>query len=256
MILYSRILGNHSHHLLIFHGLFGMSDNWNTLAQKFAEYFTVHTLDLRNHGQSFHEQEMSYQTMSDDILNYINHYEINDFSLLGHSLGGKAVMEFALTQPTEKLKKLVVADMSQKAYPPHHQGIIKALASVDFSIIHSRSKVEQQLKKYISEQGVIQFLMKNLYWNDEKKLGFRFNLSAIQNNYDRLINNTNSFGTFEKPTLFLAGEKSNYILPQDEFIIKKQFPNANILKIKNAGHWLHADNPTEFFEKSLAFLLK
>jgi len=253
MILHSKIYGNSSTHLLIFHGLFGMSDNWATLAQKFSEKFTVHTIDLRNHGKSFQDNEMNYKVMSDDILNYIEFHKIPDFILLGHSLGGKAVMEFALTQNSDNLKKIIIADIAPKAYPPHHQGIIKAIESVDFSKVQSRKEVEEILKIYIKEIGVIQFLLKNLYWNEAKKLNFRLNLKAISLNYNQLMNKPNSSGIFDKPTLFLAGEKSHYILPQDSFQIKQQFPQAEISIIKNAGHWLHAENPTDFLEKTLIF---
>src|SRR5690606_21126969 len=112
------------------------------------EKFTVHAIDLRNHGRSFHSDEMSFSAMTQDILDYLNHHGIQNCFLMGHSLGGRSVIDFSFTYP-EKVEKLIVVDMAPKAYPPHHQGIIKALNSVDFEKVEKRSDVEEVLKQYI-----------------------------------------------------------------------------------------------------------
>ena len=154
-------------------------------------------------------------------------------------------MQFAINFP-ERVEKLIVVDISPKAYPPHHQGIIKALQSVDFNKVESRQDVENVLGEYIHEKFVIQFLMKNLYWTEDKKLAWRFNLDTLATHYTEFVSNAIKFGVFSGPTLFIAGANSNYILPQDEFLIRQQFPNYKLIKIKNAEHWVQANNPVDF----------
>lgn len=249
-ILHSKIFGENisSTPLLVFHGLFGMLDNWGSFGKELGEFLPVHLIDLRNHGRSFHSEEMSHDNLADDITNYMDYYGIEKAHVLGHSLGGKAVMQFAINYP-EKVEKLIVVDISPKAYPPHHQGIIKALEMVDFNTVASRSDVEKVLTQYIPEKSTIQFLAKNLYWEesgDSKKLNWRFNLKTLAEKYNQFVSNAIKFGFFQGETLFIAGEKSNYILPQDEFSIKQQFPKAQFVKIKNAAHWVQADNPVDF----------
>lgn len=254
-ILNSKIFGENlsSTPLLVFHGLFGMLDNWGSFGKELGEFLPVHLIDLRNHGRSFHSESMSHDDLANDIANYMNHYGIEKAHVLGHSLGGKAVMQFALSYP-EKVEKLIVVDISPKAYPPHHQGITKALETVDFEIVKSRNEVEAVLSQYIPEKSTIQFLAKNLYWTDDKKLNWRFNLKTLSEKYNEFVSNAVKFGIFEGETLFISGEKSNYILPQDYFSIKQQFPKAHIVKIKNAAHWVQADNPVDFSEVVKEFL--
>lgn len=254
-ILHSKIFGEDqsSTPLLVFHGLFGMLDNWGSFGKELGEFLPVHLIDLRNHGRSFHSDSMTHDDLADDIAHYMDHYGIKKAHVLGHSLGGKAVMQFAIKYP-EKVEKLIVVDITPKAYPPHHQGIIKALESVDFNVVGSRSDVEGVLSQYIPEKSVIQFLTKNLYWTDEKKLNWRFNLKTLSEKYNEFVSNAIKFGVFEGETLFIAGEKSNYILPQDEFGIKQQFPKATTVIVKNAAHWVQADNPVEFIRLVKEFL--
>ena len=254
-ILHSKIFGAEKSGtpLLVFHGLFGMLDNWGSFGKEMGEFFPVHLVDLRNHGKSFHSDEMSHNDLALDILHYMDFHHIEKCNLLGHSLGGKAVMQFAIQYPL-KLDKLIVVDISPKAYPPHHQGILKALESVDFNIITTRQDAEEVLHQYIPEKSVIQFLTKNLYWNEDKKLRWRFNLKTLSEKYSEFVSNAIKFGVFTGKTLFISGEKSNYILPQDEFQIKQQFPVSSVITIKNAGHWVQAENPTDFNEVVKKFL--
>lgn len=254
-ILNSKIFGENlsSTPLLVFHGLFGMLDNWGSFGKDLGEFLPVHLIDLRNHGRSFHSEHMSHDDLADDISRYMDHYGIKKAHVLGHSLGGKAVMQFAMNFP-EKVDHLMVVDISPKAYPPHHQGIIKALETVDFDTVNSRNEVEAILSQYIPEKSTIQFLAKNLYWTDDKKLNWRFNLKTLSEKYSEFVSNAIKFGVFEGETLFISGEKSNYILPQDEYSIKQQFPKAKIVKIKNAAHWVQADNPAEFSKVVKEFL--
>lgn len=255
-ILHSKIYGEGAActPLLVFHGLFGMLDNWGSFGKVFGEEFPVHLMDLRNHGKSFHDEAMSHDDLAADIRNYMADHHLEKVNLLGHSLGGKAVMQFAVKFP-EKVEKLIVVDISPKAYPPHHQGILKALQSVDFEEISTRQEAEAVLEQYIPEKSVIQFLAKNLYWNDDKKLGWRFNLPVLTEKYDQFVSNAIGSGTFDGRTLFVGGAKSSYILPQDEFLIRQQFPNSKIISIPNAGHWVQAENPADFNAVVKEFLL-
>jgi esterase len=254
-ILHSKIYGSEKSGtpLLVFHGLFGMLDNWGSFGKEMGELFPVHLIDLRNHGKSFHSFEMSHDDLAHDILHYMEFHKIDQCNLLGHSLGGKAVMQFAIKYPL-KVDQLIVVDISPKAYPPHHQGILKALESVDFNQISTRQEAEEILHQYIPEKSVIQFLTKNLYWTEDKKLAWRFNLKTLSEKYSEFVSNAIKYGVFSGKTLFISGEKSNYILPQDEFQIKQQFPNSSVVTIKNAGHWVQAENPKDFNELVKDFL--
>lgn len=253
MILHSKIFGNNFHHLLIFHGLFGMSNNWLNISKQLCLKFTVHLIDLRNHGKSFHHCSMNLSDLAYDIFNYVNYYKLSKFSLLGHSLGGKAVMEYVFTYSSIFLYKIIIVDIAPKQYPPSHQNILNALNSIDFNILKTRKDVESFLKKFIFDEKIILFLLKNLYWNNQK-LKFTFNLNAINQNYLFLINKSNFQGTFSKPTLFLYGEHSNYLLEEDKNMISYYFNNVQFYMIPNAHHWVHIDNPIEFTKQINFFL--
>ncbi|WP_417431333.1 alpha/beta fold hydrolase [Halpernia sp.] len=254
-ILHSKIYGKEKPEipLLVFHGLFGMLDNWGTFGKDFGEIMPVHLLDLRNHGKSFHSDEMSHDNLAEDILNYMSANQIEKAHLLGHSLGGKAVMQFAMKFP-EKVEKLIVVDIGPKSYPPHHQGILKALQSVDLENVKSRGEVEEILSQYIPEKSVVYFLAKSLYWTENKKLAWRFNLKTLTEKYTEFVSNAIKFGVFSGETLFISGANSNYILPQDSFLIKQQFPNSKIISIQKAGHWVQAENPKDFHNVVYEFL--
>lgn len=254
-ILHSKIYGQNQPGtpLLVFHGLFGMLDNWGSFGKEMSEFFPVHLLDLRNHGKSFHSENMSHDDLADDILRYMEFHNLQKINLLGHSLGGKAVMQFAIKYP-EKVDRLIVVDIAPKSYAPHHQGILKALESVDFTNLKSRGEVENVLTEYIPEKSVIYFLAKSLYWDENKKLNWRFNLKTLSEKYAEFVSNAIQFGVFEGETLFIKGKKSNYILPEDDNLIKQQFPNSHLVEIKNAGHWTQAENPVDFNAAVLQFL--
>ena len=250
-ILHSNIIGE-GKPLVILHGFLGMSDNWKTLGKEYAENgFEVHLLDLRNHGKSFHSSEFSYELMVEDVLNYCNKHQLNSICLIGHSMGGKTAMLFAVTHP-DKVEKLLIADISPKYYAPHHQTILEGLNSIDFTIIDSRDKANEQLAKYVTDFGTRQFLLKNIYRKTKTELGFRFNLESLTNS--EIGNALPTDSIFNKKTLFLKGDKSDYILDDDIPLIKHHFPQANVISIQNAGHWLHAENPKMFFDESLSFL--
>ena len=252
-MLYSRIEGQ-GKPLLIIHGFHGMSDNWKSFGSLYAtEGFQTHMLDIRNHGKSFHSDDFSYDVMCQDVLEYCQEHNLDKVSIIGHSMGGKVAMLFATKHP-ETVEKLIVADIGPKYYAPHHQDILAGLNAVDFSIKPSRAEVEETLYPYIPDFGTRQFLMKNLYWVEPGQLGFRFNLKVFNNKIDVIGTALPEENIFEKPTLFIRGGNSNYILDTDLPEIKKHFPNFELVTIPNVGHWLHAENPKLFFEETARFL--
>lgn len=253
MNLHSQILGS-GQAFVILHGFLGMSDNWKTLGTRWSEDgYEVHLLDLRNHGRSFHSDEFSYEVMAEDLKKYCEEHDLKEIVLLGHSMGGKVAMQFVVTYP-EMVSKLIIADMGPKAYPPHHQDILKALSQLDFSKIKSRGEAEDILSKYIKDEGTRLFLLKNLYRKSKNEFGLRINLPVLSEKIDE-VGKALSESTFYKgDVLFLGGEKSGYIEPMDELLIKKHFPKADIKTISNAGHWLHAENPNEFYDNVMIFL--
>lgn len=253
-ILHSRVLGK-GQSLLILHGYLGMGDNWKSLGNKFAEYFEVHLIDQRNHGRSFHSDAFDYELMVEDLYCYIEYHRLKNCILLGHSMGGKTAMLFAVENP-EIIDKLLIADISPREYEPHHNEILAGLNSIDFSIQNSRQLVDEKLSEFISEAGVRQFLLKSVFWREKGQLGFRFNLPSLTENNSEIGAALPSFTSFEGSTLFLAGESSGYITEEEVPIINAHFPNAIIITIPDAGHWLHAEKPQEFYEQVMRFVKK
>ncbi len=252
-LLHSKVLGE-GKPFLILHGFLGMSDNWKTLGTKYAEEgFQVHLIDQRNHGHSFWSEDFDYDILAKDLLVYMEHHGLGKAILLGHSMGGKTAMQFACNYP-DRTEKLVVADIAPKYYPPHHHDIINALHSLDFDIIDSRSEADTVLGEKIKSLGIRQFLLKNLYWVEKGKLGFRCNLEVLGRKMNEIGENIGSSDIYEGPTLFLRGDRSEYVTEGDWDAIKRHFPKSTVETVQNAGHWLHAENPKEFFEKSISFL--
>jgi esterase len=242
--------------LIILHGLFGQSDNWNTLAKNFSENkFEVFTLDLRNHGLSPHSEEWNYNVMAEDILQFLQDNNLYRPIILGHSMGGKVAMTFAINY-NGLIDKLIVADIAPVEYPAHHNEILFALNSVDFNNLHTRKEVDDVLSKIISDFGTRQFLLKNIYWENipENRMNWRFNLKVICKNYNEILSEViNKSSNVE--ALFIKGENSNYILDNHITAINERFSNSKLVSIPNAGHWVHADQPKLFYEEVIKFLL-
>ncbi len=253
MQLHSNIIGE-GKPFIILHGFLGMGDNWKTLAKQFSALsFQVHLVDQRNHGRSFHDSEFNYDVLATDLKAYCSHHNLKDIILLGHSMGGKTAMLFAALYP-EIVSKLIVADIAPRFYPVHHDAILEGLSSLDFEQITSRKEAEIQLSKYVQDVGTRQFLLKNIYRISSNALGLRINLKALRTNVFEVGEALPTTLNFQKDTLFLRGDKSEYISTQDEPLIKHQFPSAIIKTISNAGHWLHAENPVEFYNRVCAFI--
>jgi pimeloyl-ACP methyl ester carboxylesterase len=253
MQLYSNIL-EEGKPFVILHGFLGMSDNWKTLGTQFSEYgFQVHLIDQRNHGRSFHDSEFNYEVLVEDLKQYCDEHQLKDIVLLGHSMGGKTAMLFATTYP-ELVSKLIVADISPRFYPVHHDAILEGLSALDFNEISSRGEADKALSSYVSDPGTRMFLLKNLYWVEKGQLGLRINLEVLKNEVAEVGEALPSYSRFEKDTLFLRGDRSEYIGIEDERIIKNHFSKAVIETISNAGHWLHAENPKDFFKAVINFV--
>src|SRR5690554_5916227 len=231
--------------LIILHGLFGSLDNWMTLGKKWSENYEVWLVDQRNHGKSPHSEEFNYKIMADDVKNLITQNGIHQPIILGHSMGGKTAMEFAIKYPTE-VSKLIVVDIAPVSYEVHHYGIVEALKSVAIRTIKNRKEAEEQLAVKIKELGVRQFLLKNLYRTKNQSFAWRFNLSVLERELEAISNWAISEGKYEGESLFIKGGNSDYILPQYAFEIAQKFPNYQLEEIKNVGHWLHAESPQKF----------
>lgn len=252
-LLHSKIIGD-GKPLLILHGFLGMADNWKTLGTQYAdEGFRAHLIDQRNHGKSFHSEDFNYDLLSKDLKQYMEYNALSKAIVLGHSMGGKTAMQLACNYP-EFVSKLIVADIAPKFYPPHHQDIINALNAIRLETISSRSQADEELSRYIVDFGIRQFLLKNLYWVERGRLGFRFNLAVLSNKMEEIGENIGSTDVFNGATLFLKGDRSEYFSTNDLPEIRRHFPMAAMETIENAGHWLHAENPKQFFEKSIAFM--
>ena len=253
MHLHSNIIGE-GQPFIILHGFLGMGDNWKTLAKQFSGLgFQVHLVDQRNHGRSFHDSEFNYDVLAADLKAYCSYHNLQNIVLLGHSMGGKTAMLFAALYP-EIVSKLIVADISPRFYPVHHDAILEGLSSLNFEEITSRKQAEEQLSKYVQDVGTRQFLLKNIYRLSPSVLGLRINLKTLKTNVSEVGEALSSNLNFQKDTLFLRGDKSEYISDQDRPLIKHQFPTAVVKTISNAGHWLHAENPVEFFHNVRVFI--
>lgn len=253
MTLHSNIFGQ-GKPFIILHGFLGMGDNWKTLAKQFAtQGYQMHLVDQRNHGRSFHHSEFNYEVMAQDLKQYFELNNLNNAVVLGHSMGGKTAMHFA-TQYPELVSQLIVADISPRYYPVHHDVILNGLSSLNFDVIKNRSEADQTLSEYVTNIGTRMFLLKNLYWVQKGQLDLRLNLEVLKENVSEVGEALPMQATYQKDTLFLRGDKSEYIGTTDEAIIKRHFPKAKIITITNAGHWLHAENPKDFYSAVMAFL--
>lgn len=253
MILHSNTFGE-GRPFIILHGFLGMGDNWKTLARHFSKSnFEMHLVDQRNHGRSFHSDDFDYELMANDLKVYCDHHELSDITLLGHSMGGKTAMLFASNYP-ELVTKLIVADISPRYYPVHHDEILEGLSQLDFSFVQTRLEADQVLEEYVRNTTVRQFLLKNLYWVHKGELGLRINLEVLKDNVSEVGEALPSYAIFTKDALFLRGDRSEYIGASDEAIIQRHFPASKIHTISNAGHWLHAENPKEFYDAVINFV--
>lgn len=236
--------------VVILHGLFGTSDNWGSIGKELGEPTTagapaldVLLVDLRDHGRSPHTEATSYPLMAADVHALVSRLGLKDIVLVGHSMGGKAAMVFAQRWP-ELLKHLVVIDISPKEHANNHAHIIHALRTAELERGPSRKEVETHIAQHVKEPGVVQFLLKNLHWKDDKQLAWRMNVPLLERDLDAILAPIGP-ETVRVPTLFVRGGQSDYILREDIPAIREQFPNSRVETVPFAGHWVHAQAPDE-----------
>jgi pimeloyl-ACP methyl ester carboxylesterase len=238
--------------LVILHGLFGSADNWFSIARELDKEFTMYLVDQRNHGDSPHDDEWNYDVMVEDLKELLDEEGLDKANLMGHSMGGKTVMNFALKYP-ERVEKLIVADIAPRYYPVHHESILEGLNSLDLKAINSRKEADDALAKYISEPGIRQFLLKSL-GRDADGFAWKINLPIITKNIENVGEALPEGESFDGPTLFLAGANSNYVQQKDLPEMLEFFPNYELEFVQNAGHWLHAEQPHAVVEEIRKFL--
>lgn len=238
--------------LFILHGVFGSADNWQTLGKDWAEYFTVYLIDQRNHGLSPHDDEFNYEVMSKDILELMKDENLDKINILGHSMGGKTAMKFSVMYP-EKVSNLIVVDIAPRYYQPHHQQIFKGFHAVDIPNLNSRGEADKQMQRVISSFMIRQFLLKNLT-REGDSFKWKHNLSVIEKSIENIGKGLEGNEVFEGKTLFIGGAKSDYITKEDHDKIKTHFPSAEIVMIKDAGHWVHAEQPKALYKTVNKFL--
>jgi pimeloyl-ACP methyl ester carboxylesterase len=250
--LHYKTYGQGAKSLIIMHGLLGTLDNWQSLAVKYSKDFKVYSLDMRDHGKSPHTEGLSYHFMAEDLKLFMQHQGISEAIVMGHSMGAKAAMFFTYYYP-ELVSKLIAVDMAPFEGKGNHDEIFYALRALDLDEYDKRSQVDDVLAINIKEWGVRQFLLKNL---DRTTDGFtwKMNLEGIYASYHMIREAVPFKKVFKKPTLFLKGALSSYIKHEDIQGIRKYYPNAELKTINNAGHWVHAENPKDFYEASVLFM--
>lgn len=239
--------------VIILHGLFGTSDNWQTLAKKLAENYSVYIIDLRNHGRSPHDDEFNYKIMSEDLKDFMESHWIYSARIIGHSMGGKVAMQFALDHP-DMIEKLVIVDIANESYKGGHEVIFNALLDLDLEKTKSRKEADAFLESQIKDFGVRQFLLKNLTRNKAGQYVWKMNLTVIHQNYQSILSKIDGEEAFEGATLFAKGGLSKYITESNFETTKHFFPNAKLEIIENVGHWVHAEAPKELLEILEKFL--
>lgn len=241
--------------MFILHGIFGMLDNWHNIAKQLSEQgFLVYTIDARNHGQSPHSDDMSYQLMSEDVIELADDLGLDTFILMGHSMGGKTAM-WTANQFGNRLEKLILVDIAPKTYQPGHLTYFDAFEQIPWNTLSSRKEIDDALMAYESNMGVRLFLAKNIDRNSEGSFSVKSNIKAIKKAYNEIISELVFTSIYHQPTLFLLGENSRYLKEEDKPYILTYFPSSEFVYVSNAGHWVHADNPKDFLDKLMNFLI-
>ena len=230
--------------LLIAHGLFGSARNWGVIAKRLSEKRQVTAVDMRNHGASPWFDSQTYPEMASDLAGVLT--EKSD--VLGHSMGGKAAMVLALTQP-ELVRRLVVADIAPVAYSHTQLDKIDAMRRVDLNRVTTRAEAAEMMG--LDDPALAAFFLQS---RDMASKRWRLNLDALTANMPDILGFPEVSGVFEGPALFLTGAQSDYVLPEHRARIRALFPHARFAKIPDAGHWLHAEKPREFAAAVEVFL--
>lgn len=237
--------------LLIAHGLFGSARNWGVIARRLADTRDVIAVDMRNHGASPHSPAHSYPDLAADLAEVITHIGA-PVDLLGHSMGGKAAMQLALTNGA-LLRRLIVADIAPVAYSHDQSRHIDAMQAIDLASISTRAQADALLAPLVTDPALRAFFLQSLDLRTSPAM-WKLNLSALRDQMDLIIGWPETVGRFDGPTLFLTGANSHYVQPDARPKIQAQFPKARFAKLADAGHWLHAEKPREFEQTVRAFL--
>jgi len=240
--------------LVILHGLFGSGTNWRSFARSMADSRQLHLLDLRNHGRSPHDDEMSYPLMVADLFAYMDRQSLQTVTLMGHSMGGKVAMLAALRAP-ERVQNLVVVDIAPVAVGQDHVPYIRAMQSIDLGGLTRRERASEMLSDAIPDAGLRQFLLQNLE-RDNGGFRWRLNLPALAANMSLLHDFPLEKGKehYRGPALFVRGEKSDYVPERHYDKIREHFPAAEIRTVPGAGHWPHTEKPKDFAETVKSFM--
>jgi pimeloyl-ACP methyl ester carboxylesterase len=254
--------------LIIVHGLYGASDNWVSIARELEDRFEVFAVDQRNHGESPHDGQHTYEAMRDDLREFMDDQGIDKAVLLGHSMGGKTVMAFAMAWP-ERVESLIVVDIAPIAYhdlaehsqmTANHAKMIDAMLDLDLDRLESREDASRALSVSIGSERIRLFLLKNLERNKDQSFHWKINLPALKKSLDEIMGGLPTEEHIKKggikgfPAFFVRGENSDYIRPEDHDTIKKLFPTAEIVSIPSSGHWVHAEQP-DLLVKNLKYFL-
>lgn len=238
--------------VILLHGLFGALDNLGALARHLSQSYQVISVDLANHGKSKHYQQISYASMAGDVIALLDALALDSVTLMGHSMGGKVAMEMALRQP-RRVSCLIVADIAPVAYDNRHSQVFDALNSVELSTLQNRKQAQQTIEQAGIDPGTSQFLLKNLV-KSESGYSWRCNVAGLEQAYPQIIAGLPTDGQYHGATLFIKGERSDYILPQHRSAIIEYFPAAKAKIIQGAGHWLHAEKPAAFNKIVMSFI--
>lgn len=251
--LHHRVMGD-GPPLIVLHGLLGSHHNLLPQAGQFAAHFRVFAVDHRNHNASPHADEFNYDLMAADLFAFMAQQQLKQASLLGHSMGGKVAMRLAQLHP-EVVNRVVVADISPRAYPLLHAELLEVMAALDLKRFHHRREIDAALAEVVPERDMRQFLLKNIGHDSGGAFRWKANVRGIRENYPGLSQALPPHPRFDGPTLFIRGEKSDYIQDEDMTLIRQLFPRAELQTVAGAGHWVHADAPAEFGRLTLRFLL-
>ncbi len=249
----SQTYGDGGEPIVVLHGLLGSGRNWATIAKRLGESHRVFTLDLRNHGSSPWADEMSYELMAGDVGHFIEATGLGPVTLIGHSMGGKTAMRLALDRPS-LVDRLVVVDIAPVNYEHSFGSYVDAMQAIDIEGLSSRSVVDERLAEAVPEAVVRAFLLQNLVRHNE---GFTWkaNLSGLAKAMPALMTFPSSeIDQFTNPAIILAGMNSEYVQAAHQGEIKRLFPTAETRYVADAGHWLHAEQPTVFLAHLKDFL--
>lgn len=252
MNLHYRKLGS-GKPLVVLHGVFGSSDNLFTVCRSIAEKgYEVYILDARNHGQSERSEVFNYEVMAEDLDHFLSENGISDPVLLGHSMGGKTVLQYS--QHYTNFSGLIIVDIAARGYSRHHEHIIQGLKAIDTETLSSRKEAEEIFSRYVTDAGERQFLLKNLYRTEDGGFDWRIHVPVLAENAGEVVSAIPIYNKVEKPLLLMRGSESRYVRDEDFEQLKEYYPKARLETIPGANHWVHATKPAEFVDGVVRFL--